>query len=217
MVDMNNTRTGASALHFRPLVAHDIDRVPLSCQGTREEVAARIEDLGASALLAFDGEQHVAQLQFRRYDPALRSQNGIWDPRYWGDFGDDAPALPRDTLAIFCFHVGQLDASEARDARYQQRGIATALLDALVSYARERGFAAIIAKHTPPLPAVMGFMGGLSTARYAQRGFRRLDSWVDEELRAAVLERGLVRDDEDANQAATVGCCVLDLRQTPAR
>lgn len=213
----DNTRGSASALHFRPLVADDLGRVPLNCQGTDEEVAARIEDLGASAVLAFDGEQHVAQLQFRRYDPALRSQNGIWDPRYWGDFGDDAPALPRDTLAIFCFHVGQLDATEARDARYQQRGIATALLDRLLAFARERGFATIIAKHTPPVPAVMGFMGGLSAERYAQRGFRRLHSWVDQELRAAVLERGLIRDTDDADVAATVGCCVLDLRQPPVR
>jgi GNAT superfamily N-acetyltransferase len=210
---MTNDRSGLAPgpIHYRPLVAADLAAVPLNCQGSRDDVRARVADLGAAAMLAFDGDRHVGQLQFRRYDPALRSTDGIWDPRYWGDFGDDAPALPHDTLAIFCYHVGQLDATDVRDPRYQQRGIGLALLDALIAWARERGYAALVAKHTPPYPAVMGFMGGQSARRYEARGFRVAWSRVDAQLREAVQQRGLLRPDDDPDVAATVGCCVLQL------
>ena len=198
-------------LRYRPLVADDLAHVPLRCQGTRDEVTATVADLGASAILAFEGDRHVAQLQFRRYDPTLRSLDGLWDPRYWGDFGQHAPALPPDTLAIFCYHVGQLDDSDVRDVNYQGRGIGLDLLDALIAWARDRRFAAIVAKHVPPFPAIMGFMGGQPAFRYEQRRFRRVASWVDTQLQDVIRERRLIRDGEDPVLAATVGCCVLTL------
>lgn len=205
------TTTTATTLRFRPLEPGDLGKVPLRCQGTPDEVRATLADLGASAILAFDGDRHVAQLQFRRYDSGLRSPDGLWDPRYWGDFGEHAPALPRDSLAIFCYHVGQLDDTDARDASYHGRGIGLALLDALIAWARERRHAALIAKHVPPYPAVMAFMGGQPARVYAQRGFRRLASWCDPQLREVIRERRLIGADDDAELAATVGCCVLRL------
>ncbi|MGE3772944.1 MAG: GNAT family N-acetyltransferase [Gammaproteobacteria bacterium] len=208
---MTTADTAPATLCFRPLEARDLDAVPLRCQGTREEVQATIADLGASAILAFEGDRHVAQLQFRRYDPRLRSPDGLWDPRYWGDFGVHAPALPRDTLAVFCYHVGQLDDSDARDVSYQGRGIGLALLDALIAWARERRYAALVAKCVPPYPAVMAFMGGQPARVYEPRGFSCLASWLDPQLREVVRQRGLLGPDDDAERAATVGCCVLRL------
>jgi GNAT superfamily N-acetyltransferase len=198
-------------LELRPMTLADLDRVPLRCQGSREEIAARIADLGAAAILAFDGDRHVAQLQFRRYAPQLRSPTGIWDPLYWGDFGEHAPALPENSLAVFCYHVGQVEDSDARDAAYQGHGIATALLDALIAWARDHGIAALVAKCTPPPYAVMSFMGGLSAARYAERGFTLVSSWIEPQVLDVVRERKLVAEDEDAVAAATVGCCVKRL------
>ena len=58
--------TAHDGIAFRAMVAEDIDRYPTGCQGARQDVAARIRDLGASAILAFDGARHVGQLQFRR-------------------------------------------------------------------------------------------------------------------------------------------------------
>ena len=52
-------------ISFRPLISTDVSVVPLSHQGDPDEVRQRIADLGASAMLAFDGAQHVGQLQFR--------------------------------------------------------------------------------------------------------------------------------------------------------
>ena len=116
-------------MHYRLMTMADIGRAPIDCQGTEGEVRTRIADLGASAILAFDGEQHVGQLQFRRYDPSLRSPSGIMDPLYWGDFGHaNAPSLPSRTLNLFCYHVGQLESGDARDPRYHGRGIGIALL-----------------------------------------------------------------------------------------
>lgn len=158
-----------AVLRYRPLVADDLAHAPLRCQGTHDEVMATVADLGASAILCFDNDRHVAQLQFRRYDPGLRSPDGLWDPRYWGDFGLHAPSLPRDTLAVFCYHVGQLDDSDARDVSYQGRGIGLSMLDKLIAWAREHRFAAIVAKHVPPFPAIMAFMGAQPARSYEQR------------------------------------------------
>jgi len=208
----DSTNSSQNSIHYRPLEVGDLERVPLNCQGSLDEVRARVKDLGTSAILAFDGEQHVGQLQIRRYDRALRSPEGIWDPRYWGDFGDSAPVMPANTVAIFCYHVGQLDASEARDSRYQNRGIGVAMLDVLIEWARNERYAALIAKHTPPYPAVMGFMGGMSASRYEDRGFQVLSSWIDPQLRETVRERELVSETDDIDLAATVGSCVLHLQ-----
>lgn len=206
MQDKNQT-----TIDYRAMVAADIEHVPLQCQGSTTALHERIADVGASAILAFDGEQHVAQLQFRRYDEKLRSPDGLWDPLYWGDFGAHAPQLPQETLSVFCFHVGQLEDSEARDSRYQGRGIGLAMLDYFIRWAEVQEFAAIIAKFTPAPRAVMSFMGGQPEASYAERGFVTHASWVDEQLRSVIGEKLILGDDVVADSAATVGCCVKRL------
>ena len=149
------------AMTYRPLTIADIGSVPSGCQGDPEQVRARVRDLGSSAILAFDGDRHVGQLQFRRYAANTRSPNGLWDPLYWGNFGSAAPSLPIETLNVYCFHVGQLDDTDARDATYQARGIGLQLLDYFLDWATGRGFNAVVAKATPSVRSVMGFMGGL--------------------------------------------------------
>ncbi len=186
----------------------DIEHVPLGCQGSRDEVEQRINELGATAILAFDGEQHVAQLQFRRYDPHLRSPDGLWDPLYWGDFGEQAPDLPGNTLSVFCYHVGQLEDTEARETHYQGRGIGLAMLDYLVAWADKAGFEAIAAKCTPPDRSVMSFMGGQPAGAYGERGFELVSGWVDTQLREVIRQKALVAEDADMDAAARVGCCV---------
>ena len=126
---------GDSKLTYRLLQSEDIGHVPMMCQGDEKAVFTRIADIGSAAVLVFDGKQHVAQLQFRRYDRELRSPNGLWDLLYWGNFGETAPRLPVNSLAVFCYHVGQLDDSEERDKRYQGRGIGLDMLDYLIKWA----------------------------------------------------------------------------------
>jgi len=57
--------TEQDGISFRPLISTDVSVVPLSRQGEPAAIRQRIVDLGASDMLAFDGAQHVGQLQFR--------------------------------------------------------------------------------------------------------------------------------------------------------
>ena len=204
--------TSNNVIEFRPMVEADLGRFPIGCQGPRQDVAARIEDLGASAILAFDGTRHVGQLQFRRYDPGLRSPKGVYEPAYWGDFGAHAPDLGDNALAVFCYHVGQTDDSEARDPAYFGRGIGLALLDHLLDWARERGFDSVVAKATPAARPIMTLMGGQPPAAYRERGFEIASSWLDEQVREMVLERGLATPDADPAAAFEVSRCIKQLR-----
>ena len=205
------SRGTESEFSLRLMTADDVGRVPIGCQGGEAALRARIADVGSAAVLAFDGAQHVAQLQFRRYDRTCHSPNGLWDPLYWGEFGDAAPALPDNSLSIFCYHVGQLDDSEHRDARYQGRGLGVELLDYLLDWAVGAGFAAVTAKATPPHRAVMGFMGGQPASIYEGRGFATEASWIDRQLLDVVHERALVPEGTTPDVAARVGLCVRNL------
>lgn len=200
------------AIRFRPMTAQDIGRVPLDCHGEAADLAARVCDLGAAAILAFDGDQHVGQLQFRKHRPELRSEKGVFSPDYWGDFAGRAPPLPERTLAVYCYHVGQLTDGKERDPRYQGRGLGGALLDEFIVWAQANGFAAIVAKAMPADPVVMQFMGGQPEHVYAAKGFTCVDRWVDRQMYEALLERDLIAKDADPEVVASVGLCVRELR-----
>ena len=195
-------------IHYRPMTAEDLGTVPIGHQGDEQEVRARIQDLGSSAILAFDGTQHVGQLQFRRYAADTRSPKGLWDPLYWGEFGTAAPALPDRSLSVYCYHVGQLDDTDDRDARYQGRGIGLRLLDYFLDWAEQAGFVAVTAKATPTPRAVMAFMGGQPPKAYQERGFEVFSSVVDTELRDLVKDRQLVSADADYDSAARISYCL---------
>jgi GNAT superfamily N-acetyltransferase len=201
------------SIWLRPMTAADVGQVPITHQGEPDEVLERIADLGSSAILAFDGDRHVGQLQFRRYRPGVRSPRGVWDPLYWGDFADHAPDLPTDTLAIFCYHVGQLDETEARDPRYQGRGLGSRLLDYFLDWVTQSGFAAVVVKAVPNTRPVMAFMGGQPARVYQARGFEIAGSWIDHDLRTVVDEKGLALDAGNLDDASRVTCCV---RRMPA-
>ncbi len=193
------------------MVAADVGTVPITHQGELEEVRQRIGDIGSSAILAFDGSQHVGQLQFRRYVPGTRSPQGLWHPLYWADFGDRGVGLPEQTLAVFCYHVGQLDDTDDRDPRYQGRGIGLRLLDVLLDWATRAGFEALVAKAVPAPRSIMAFMGGQTTQAYQGRGFQPVASWVDAELKTLVIDRGLVPSGMSPDEAARVSCVVRRL------
>jgi GNAT superfamily N-acetyltransferase len=196
------------AITCRPMGLDDLGQVPIGHQGDTSEVAARIADLGSSAMLAFDGEQHVGQLQFRRHRAGIRSPDGLHDPLYWGDFGAHEPNVPAGAIAIYCYHVGQLDDTDARDARYHGRGIGVQLLDALLEWSDHRRIPAIVAKAVPPYRPVMAFMGGQPRAAYEERDFVTTATWIDDELRAVVARDELAPEGVGLDDAARVSCCV---------
>lgn len=200
--------TPSDGIQFRPMVGGDVGRYPIGCQGDASEVTARIRDLGASAILAFDGTKHVGQLQFRRYDRELRSPSGPSDTAFWGDFGASAPDLGLNALSVFCFHVGQTEDSAERDESYFGRGIGLGLLDYLLGWAEQQGYNAVAAKATPSARSVMTFMGGLPVASYRDRGFEVTSSWIDSQVRDLVSERGVIVEAASPQETSEVSCCV---------
>ena len=175
-------------IRYRLLKPADVKRVPLQHQGTPEEVLERISVCGSSAMLAFEGEAHIGQLQFRPYIPDTRSPKGLQDPLYWMDFQGHAPPLPERTLALFCYHVGQLDDTDARDPRYFGRGIGIKLLDETLTWAQSVGFEVVVAKGLSSLRPVIEYMGGMPTAVYTSRNFLQAAAYRDTELRSCLDE-----------------------------
>lgn len=205
--------SAAQHITYRPMTASDIGSVPVGCMGDSDELEARIASLGSAAILAFEGDRHVGQLQFRQYIGGQRSPNNIWDPLYWMDFDGRAPTLPPGTISVFCYHVGQLDDTDDRDSRYFGRGIGAGLLDRMLEWAARTGATTVVAKASPSLRPVMAFMGGQPVEVYEERGFEVVASWSDPDLASAVVARGLATT-EQLPAAATVSCCVLDLSES---
>jgi GNAT superfamily N-acetyltransferase len=215
-------KTSDSPLHYRPLLPADIGHVPLQHQGTPAEVRARVAAYGSSAMLVFDGTMCVGQLQFRPYVPDTVSPNGLHDPLYWMDFNGSAPALPAHTLALFCYHVGQLDDTDARDPRYFGRGIGIRLLEETIAWATKAGFTAIVAKGLTALRPVIEYMGGLPASVYGAHRFVEAVRYHDAALRAALEEmlaghygaarqdalRTLVQTGASLDEAARITICV---------
>jgi hypothetical protein len=93
------------------MVAGAIGRVPLGHQGDADEVSRRIESLGTSAILAFDGDTHrtgpVARAPARRplaqWTPRTALLERLRSPRATASGRHDP---------LFCCHVGQLDDTE---------------------------------------------------------------------------------------------------------
>lgn len=200
--------TAMDGLLLRPMTAADLGAVPIQHQGEPDEVRERIARLGSCAILAFEDGRHVAQVQFREWTPNVRSPNGLWDPLYWGEFPVLALDFGGPALNVYCYHVGQVEEGDERDARYQGRGLGKALLRKLIDWADRAEFAAIVAKAVPPYPAVMGFMGGQPAGVYEAHGFEMIGEWVDPDLREIVVERGLAPEGVSPDEAARVSCCV---------
>lgn len=210
MIRRNRRTDEIVQIDYRPMEANDVGTYPIGCQGEADVVRARINDLSASAILAFDGSKHVGQLHFRRFDAELRAPNGIWTPDYWGDFGDNAPDPGQNALSIFCYHVGQTDESDDRDEQYFGQGIGGGLLDFFLKWAEQKGFDAVVAKATPEARPVMTMMGGQPASVYLEHGFKIASEWIDDQLREVVVDRGLVQPDADVRESCRISCCVKE-------
>jgi GNAT superfamily N-acetyltransferase len=162
--------------------------VPLQCQGEPAEVRERLQRTGSSAMLAFDGERCVAQLQFRPYEADTRSPDGVHNPLYWMDYPAGFSAVA-PSLSLFCFHVGQTEsAPEQRDPRYLGRGIGTALLRHAIDWAGSHGYHSVIAKGLAPCWPVIQYMGGMPWPVYEAQGFSEVLRYHDEGLREVLDE-----------------------------
>jgi GNAT superfamily N-acetyltransferase len=156
-------------------------------------------------MLVFDGQRHIGQLQFRPYIPHTVSPNGLHHPIYWMDYQGYAPDLPRKTLALFCYHVGQTDNTQTRDPQYFGKGIGLRLLNETLKWAKDSGFEAVVAKGCPGYRPIIEYMGGMPIEVYREKGFEITATYIDQELKAVV--KGMDKD-WDLAKASEVGICV---------
>ena len=66
------TDQSQSAITYRLMTLGDVDRVPIGCQGGREALVDRIRYLGSAAVLGFDGDEHVAQLDTLKQEVCVK-------------------------------------------------------------------------------------------------------------------------------------------------
>jgi hypothetical protein len=156
-------------------------------------------------MMVFEGQKHIGQLQFRPFVPNTVSPQGLHHPLYWMDFQGHAPALPRKTLSLFCYHVGQTDNTQARDSRYFGKGIGLCLLEKTLQWAEDVGFEAVIAKGCPGYRTIIEYMGGMPTEVYQEKGFKIIATYIDRELKVVVASMAA---EWDPDKASEIGVCV---------
>jgi GNAT superfamily N-acetyltransferase len=149
----------------------------------QEFLRRQVRALGSCAMLGWDGNGVVAKMHFTTaeiYD-AFKARGGCYciESRSMPtvieslEDGEVAELLksPSRTLRILCFNVGHLD------QRYHGQGIATALIEYLKRWARERGWRRILTDSCPDItpPTIVG-AHLLRRGALERRGFRVLES-----------------------------------------
>ena len=199
----------------RPIYAVDLESIAGRCwddRATQLRLLARQEVLGFGAWDARGlnvATLHCYGVELPDWDdtdfPGYgRAQLKDW-PLGWPLLAARAKGLAFDgpVWGLACFHVGILPTAFDPDPAYFRQGIGTALLEAAVAWARERGYAAVIGHGgTKAVPVYNVMQGSLPWTSYAKLGFEtaaleedgeRLPWWVEakgEEIKAAV-ERAL--------------------------
>jgi GNAT superfamily N-acetyltransferase len=143
----------------------------------------QIRALGSCAMLGWEGNGVVAKMHFttaEMYD-AFRARGGCYCiesrtmPAVIKSLKDEEVAellkSPSKTLRMVCFNVGH------DDQRYHGQGIATALIECLKQWARERGWRRILADSCPDItPTTVVGSHWLRRGALERRGFRVLEN-----------------------------------------
>ncbi len=184
-------------LHGGAMTAEGLDRPPadppLDWTALRARNVPLLEALtsayGACAVLAREGPRVVGTLRF--YPRAVWDAAGSTGFCLQQEFPCGPPAdlartplpapaeLPDRTLAIHCLAVGRPGAA---DDPYRRRGLGTRMVDALVAWARPRGWRAIEADTYLDLPTLYAISGSAGRAFWEGVGFRAVRTGVQPEL-----------------------------------
>ncbi len=186
----SNTLVG-TAVTVSPIRAGDMERIPLDCWSEDPGAIRRLFDEQETVgMAAWEGDRCVAELHCYRISPPqwenasfpewTRDRGHLW-PLGWPlqmvrtlDLQFDGPVW-----AHACFHVGRLRADDGMahpsDPSYFGRGIGTALCKASIQWARDHGYAAVLALGGPKeLFEYACWFGVLPWTTYARQGFDTL-------------------------------------------
>jgi len=206
----------------RPITAEALDRVNAKCWEGRDAQLRILERQEILGFGAWDGGECVAQLHGYRvnlpeFDTSpfpgyARNRLEDW-PLGWPLLAARAKGISYDgpVWGLACFHVGLLPGAGDPDSRYFRKGIGTALMNASVRWAGERGYAAVLAHGgSNVLSEYNIWMGSLPWKVYGAAGFAsvaveegaaRLPWWRDKaypEFRRQIdeaLAQGFAPDD----------------------
>lgn len=180
-----------NSISVRPIEPDDLDCIPLDCWPQRRETVERLfAEQGTLGMGAWEGDRCIAQLH------CYRVTLPDWSDRNFPEWAQDRflrwplgwPLQRAQALNLrvdgpvwghACFHVGRLRAETGEslppDARYFGHGIATALCRESVRWAREHGYAAVLALGgSQELFDYAVWFGVLPWTTYARQGFQTI-------------------------------------------
>lgn len=174
-------------IEVRPILRDDLGKVLIRCLPDGGRIETMFKTQQAIGVAAWDGEKCIAQLHCYRLVLPDGSAN-LWPdwsrPHYIDDILNGSLSLKGPVWCHACVHVGRsiesFASSDAPDSRYFSRGIGTALCKASVTWARENGYAAVVAPGTPTLFEVSQWFGGLPWTTYEKLGFSAVPAQHDD-------------------------------------
>jgi GNAT superfamily N-acetyltransferase len=191
-------------VEVRPIEQAELDRIPLRCWPDQRTLGRLFEEQGTIGMAVWDGERCVGQLHCYAVGMPdgtneLWTSGGNWwdaneqdqvftDCQRWGPGLLDLP-VSGPAWCHACFHVGRTLDSYRRElesgwspdapgveAKYAGRGIATALCEESIRWARDHGYVAVLAPGAPDgLRAFASWAGHLPWTTYTKLGFEAVD------------------------------------------
>lgn len=165
---------------IRAIRSTDLDTVPGKCWDNREAQLNLLHRQEILGFAAWDQDQCIGQLHCYRIDPPKWEDDsfpsyGRRDPKSW-PLG--WPLLIAREQAVAgpiwghgCFHVGLRMGAHDADPKLSHRGIGTSLCRASVQWAKEHGYASVLAiAGTSLVPDFNSWMGCLPWKVYERLG-----------------------------------------------
>lgn len=192
----------------RPIELGDLDRVAGNCWENRPTQVRLLEQQNILGIGAWQGSMCVGQLHCYRVTlpqwdesnfPGYGRQRPVSWPLDWPLLAAKAKGLTfgGPVWGHACFHVGFTLRANHADRQYFGRGIGKAMCEASVRWAREHGYAAVLAQGgTKAAPEYNVWMGCLPWTTYAALGFecvaleedgRALPWWAKGEAKPEVM------------------------------
>ena len=184
------TSPAGNPIDVHPIRRDELGKVLLRCLPDGARIEAMFKAQEVIGMAAWEGDKCIAQLHCYRLAVPDGSAD-LWPPwtrpSYVEEILSGGLGITGAVWCHACFHVGRsiegFSRSDAPDTRYFGRGIGTALARRSISWAREHGYAAVVAPGTPDrLFAFSVWAGGLPWTTYSKLGFSEVATDVGDEL-----------------------------------
>ena len=187
MTDKAPTSPDGTPIDVRPIQRDDLGKVLIRCLPDGGGIETMFKNQKVVGMAAWDGNRCVAQLHCYRIVSPDGSAD-LWPqwsrPGYVEDLINGSLGITGAVWCHACVHVGRsiesFAVSDDPDSRYFGRGIGTALCRASVAWARDNGYAAVVAPGTPALFEVSQWFGGLPWTTYDKLGFSAVPAEHDD-------------------------------------